>query len=145
MDIKPLFIVTHKKTGFGTLSGKAQVQIGIYKENKKCYNSLSRLVFRPGLFKSIKSISKNGLYALEIETPYKKRDLVRFIDNYGRQKKEYEGKSFTKNLDSKFLKFKNPKQGKQNIYKFSNVVITIESKKILKVLKKEMTKVHQQY
>ena len=76
------------------------------------------------------------MYALEIETPYKKRDLVRFQDNYGRQKKEYEGKSFTKNLDSKFLKFKNPKQGKQNIYKFSNVVITIESKKNFKSFKK---------
>ncbi len=125
-----------KKTGFIILSGKAQVQIGIYKENKKCFNSLSRLVFRPGLFHSLKSISKNGLYALEVETPYKKRDLVRFQDNYGRQKKEYEGKRFTKNLDSKFLKFKNPKQGKQNIYKFNNVEITIESKKNFKGLKK---------
>ncbi len=121
-----------KKTGFIILSGKAQVQIGIYKENKKCFNSLSRLVFRPGLFHSLKSISKKGLYALEIETPYIKRDLVRFQDNYGRQKKEYEGKRFTKNLNSKFLRFNNPRQGKQNKYKINNVEITIESKKSFK-------------
>jgi len=126
-----------KKTGFIILSGKAQVQIGIYKENKKCFNSLSRLVFRPGLFHSLKSISRNGLYALEIETPYNKRDLVRFQDNYGRQKKDYEGKGFTKILDSKFLKFTNPKQGKQNIYKFNSLKITIESKKNFKDFKKK--------
>ncbi len=126
-----------KKTGFIILSGRAQVQIGIYKENKKCFNSLSRLVFRPGLFHSLKSISKKGLYALEIETPYKKKDLVRFTDNYGRQREEYEGKRFTKILDSKFLKFKNPIQGKQNQYDFNNVEITIESKKNFKNLKKK--------
>ena len=44
-----------KKTGFIILSGKAQVQIGIYKENNKNYGPLSRLVFRPGLFHSIKA------------------------------------------------------------------------------------------
>ena len=125
-----------KKTGFIILSGKAQVQIGIYKENKKCFNSLSRLVFRPGLFHSLKSISKRGLYALEFETPYKKNDLIRFKDNYGRQKKEYEGIKFTKNLEQNSLKFKKPKSGKKNIYKFKNVEISIESKKNFKSFKK---------
>ncbi len=126
-----------KKTGFIILSGKAQVQIGIYEENKKYFNSLSRLVFRPGLFHSLKSVSKNGLYALEFETPYKKRDLVRFKDSYGRQKKDYEGKQFTKILDPKFLKFKNPKPGQQNLYKFNNVEISIEIKKNFKSFKKK--------
>ena len=126
-----------KKTGFIILSGKAQVQIGIYKENTRCFNSLSRLVFRPGLFHSLKSVSKNGLYALEFETPYKKRDLIRFQDNYGRQKKDYEGKSFTKKLDSKFLKFKNPRPGKQNLYRFNNVEVSIETKINFKSFKKK--------
>ena len=71
-----------KKTGFIILSGKALVQIGLYKENNKIYNPLSRLVFRPGLFHSIKSASKQGLFALEFETPFKKNDLVRFKDAY---------------------------------------------------------------
>ena len=52
-----------KKTGFIILEGKAQVQIGIYKENIKNFSSLSRLVFRPGLFHSIKANSKSGVYA----------------------------------------------------------------------------------
>ena len=70
-----------KKTGFIILSGKALVQIGLYKENNKCYRPLSRLVFRPGLFHSIKAVSKQGVCALEFETPFKKNDLVRFKDD----------------------------------------------------------------
>ena len=84
-----------KKTGFIILSGKALVQIGIYKKNSKSFSSLSRLVFRPGLFHSIEAVSKSGVYALEFETPYKKNDLLRLKDNYGRQTKYYEGKRFT--------------------------------------------------
>ena len=98
-----------KKTGFIILDGDAEVQIGIYKENIKKFKPLSRLIFRPGLFHSIKAVSKKGLYALEFETPYHTKDLVRLRDNYGRKSKEYEGKKFTKNLDSKSIKFKVPK------------------------------------
>ena len=126
-----------KKTGFIILSGKAQVQIGIYKKNKKNFASLSRLVFRAGLFHSLKALSKKGVYALEFETPYKKKDLVRFEDNYGRQKKDYEGKKFTKNIDSTFLKFKKPKIGNKNNYTFGSLDISIEVTKNLKNLKKK--------
>ena len=66
-----------KKTGFIILNGKALVQIGLYKENNKCYRPLSRLVFRPGLFHSIKAVSKQGVCALEFETPFKKNGLAR--------------------------------------------------------------------
>ena len=51
-----------------------------------------------GLFHSIKSISKEGLLALEFETPVDKNDLVRLKDSYGRKNKSYEGKSLLKNL-----------------------------------------------
>jgi len=125
-----------KKTGFIILEGKAQVQIGIYKENTKNFNSLSRLVFRPGLFHSIKANSKSGVYALEFETPYKKKDLVRLSDNYGRQSKKYEGKKFIKNLSSKDIKFKKPKLNKKNLYKFNNLDIEILTRKNLKNLSK---------
>ena len=47
-----------------------------------------------GLFHSIKALSKNGLLALEFETPVNKNDLVRFKDDYGRQQKSYEGKKY---------------------------------------------------
>ena len=74
-------------------------------DSSKNFKSLSRLVFRPGLFHSIKAESKEGIYALEFETPYKKNDLLRFKDNYGRKKKDYEGKKFTKNFPFKSQKF----------------------------------------
>ena len=130
-----------KKTGFIILSGKASVQIGIYKRNKKNYRSLSRLMIRPGLFHSIKAISKKGVCALEFETPFIKNDLVRFKDDYGRQSKPYEGKKFTQTVKSSFLKFKKPKLGKKQKYKFSNLDISLEVKKNLQKLatKDDMT------
>ena len=126
-----------KKTGFIILDGKALVQIGIYKENSRCFRALSRLVFRPGLFHSIKAISKQGICALEFETPFKKNDLVRFMDDYGRQFKHYEGKKFTKNIGSNFIKFKKPKLGKKRKYNFKNLEILLEVRKNLKNLVKK--------
>ena len=87
---------------------------------------MSRLVFRQGLFHSLKAKSKTGLYALEFETPYNKKDLVRLKDNYGRKKKKYEGKEFTRNLDSEKIKFTKPVLEKRNIYRFNNMQIILE-------------------
>ena len=85
-----------KNTGFIILDGNAKVQIGIYKRNKKIYRPLKRLVLRKGLYHSLESVSKKGLYALEFEFPANERDLLRFQDFYGREKKKYEGKKSTK-------------------------------------------------
>ena len=127
-----------KKTAFIVLEGKALVQIGIYKENKKIYNSLSRLVLRPGLFHSLESVSKKGLYALEFETPYDRNDLLRFKDKYGRKSKNYEGSQHTKKiLNNSFLKFKKPKIGKKNIYQLNKTQVSIEAiKKFTKKIQK---------
>lgn len=116
----------NKKTGFIILDGKAEVQIGIYKKNSKRFNPMSRLVFRQGLFHSLKAKSKTGLYALEFETPYNKKDLVRLEDNYGRKKKAYEGKKFTRNLDFEKIKFTKPTLEKKNVYRFNNMQIILE-------------------
>ena len=129
-----------KKTGFIILDGKALVQIGIYKENVQYHKSLSRLVLRPGLFHSIKAVSKHGVSALEFETPFKKNDLIRFKDEYGREGKHYEGKKFTKNLNSNFVKFKEPKLGKKQIYNFNNLQILLEKRINLKNLVKKNDK-----
>ena len=116
-----------KKTGFIILDGKAMVQIGIYEKNKKIYNSLSRLVIRPGLFHSVESVSKKGLYALEFETPYDKSDLLRFKDKYGRKLKDYEGLKYTKKTSTEsLLKFKKPKFGKKDTYKINKTKISIQ-------------------
>ena len=123
-----------KKTGFIILSGNAVVQIGIYKKNVQYHKSVSRLVLRPGLFHSIKATSKQGVEALEFETPFIKKDLIRFKDEYGRKNKAYEGTKFTKNINSSFIRFKKPKLGKKNIYKLSNLKILLEKRKNLKHL-----------
>ena len=133
-----------KKTGFIILNGKASVQIGIYKKNIKIYNSLSRLVLRPGLF-HFKSSFKKGLTALEFETPYDKNDLVRFEDRYGREKKIMKVKN-TSDLTNDLFKFKKPNFGKKVKYKFEKVQVTLQkNKKNLISIKKMMKKVLQQY
>ena len=123
-----------KKTGFIILKGTALVQIGIYKKNRKRFKRLSRLVFRPGLFHSLKATSKSGMSALEFETPFKKNDLIRFEDKYGRTSKNYEGSKFTSTINSNLLKFKKTLKQKKNIYQVDGVEISLEKTKNLKNL-----------
>ena len=87
-----------------------------------------------GLFHSIQALSKNGLLALEFETPVNKNDLVRFKDNYGRENRPYEGKNKMKKklADDFFLKI--PKKFGTNKYKFKNLIITVEKHKNAKKL-----------
>ena len=114
-----------KKTGFIILKGEAAVQLGLYNSNTKKYKAPSRLVIRPGLFHSIKALSKQGVCALEFETPVNKKDLVRFKDEYGRQYKPYEGIKYTKKMGSQLIKFKKPQKGKTQRYIFSNLEISL--------------------
>ena len=86
------------------------------------------------IYFSIKANSKQGVYALEFETPFKKNDLVRFKDDYGRQQKSYEGKKFTKNIGSRFIKFKKPRLGTKQTYKINKVKISLEVHKNFKKL-----------
>ena len=119
LKIKPnhhtsLHCHTEKKTGLILLDGKIEINLGFY--DKRILEAPDKIMIRPGLFHSIKAISKSGLHALEFETPFKKNDLVRFQDDYGRQAKHYEGRKFTKNIGSNFIKFKKPKLGKKQKY-----------------------------
>ena len=115
-----------KKSGFILVSGKALFQLGLWKKRSEIHSSPSKRMIARGLFHSIKALSKSGLLALEFETPVNKNDLVRFKDDYGRQQKSYEGKKFTKNIGSKFIKFKKPRLGKKKIYKINKVKMTLE-------------------
>ena len=120
----------NKKTGFIILSGTDKVQIGIYKKNSKIYKSQSILVFRPGLFHSLKCISKKPLIALEIETPFNAKDLIRFSDNYGRQLKPYENLKLTKKI------FKIYKISKLNKFRYSyKLIICLVKFEIIKTTK----------
>jgi len=99
-----------KKTGFIVLSGKALIQLGLWKSSSKIYSAPSKLMIRTGLFHSIKAKSKKGLCALEFETPSNKNDLVRFKDTYGREKKPYEGKKFMSSISKEDVLFKKTKK-----------------------------------
>ncbi|MBA1339397.1 MAG: Mannose-6-phosphate isomerase [Pelagibacterales bacterium] len=123
-----------KKSGFILLSGKAKFQLGLRAKNSEIHASPSKRMMARGLFHSIKSISKEGLSALEFETPVNKNDLVRFKDSYGRQKKSYEGKKFTKDINLTSIKFKKPISGKYQAYKFDKTIVSLEVHKNFKNL-----------
>ncbi len=125
-----------KKSGFILLKGKALFQLGLWKKRSEIHNSPSKRMIARGLFHSIKSISREGLLALEFETPVNKNDLVRFKDVYGRQQKSYEGKKYTKNITNSFVKFKKPIVGKKQIYSIGNTTLSIEVHKNFSLLLK---------
>ena len=121
-----------KKTGFIVLDGLVEVELGFYKKVK--LKAPSKLMIRPGLFHSTKSLSKNSSTILEIETPIDKNDLVRFKDNYGRENKPYEGKNKMKKKLVNDMFFKIPKKFGTNKYKFKSLIITVEKHKNAKKL-----------
>ena len=128
----------NKKTGFIIIKGKPIVQIGVHSDNKWQTKPLSILVLRPGLFHSISNPikNKNAIYALEFETPYNKKDLVRFKDKYGRENIGYEKKESMRKFDKDILLFKN--DNKKQIYKIFKrkiIIDTLKSKKQINKLK----------
>ena len=124
----------NKKTGFILISGRALIQLGLWKSTAEYYSAPSKLMIRTGLFHSTKAVSKNGVFALEFESPVDKNDLVRFKDDYGRETRPYEGKKFTKKIQSNFIKFKKPQLDKNQTYKMGKVEISLEVHKNFKKL-----------
>lgn len=114
----------NKKTGFILLDGTAKIQLGFWKKTK--VSAPSKLMIRTGLFHSIEAVSKNGIKALEFETPVKKNDLVRFQDSYGRQMKPYEGKESLRQLFENDIIFKKPIFNKPQIYNYKKLKIFMQ-------------------
>ena len=115
-----------KKSGFIVLKGKALFQLGLWKKRSEIKKSCSKRMIARGLFHQITSLSKNGLMALEFETPVNKKDLVRFQDSYGRQKKTYEGKKFTKQIKPEQLQLKKPTISKKTNYSIGDCNLSLE-------------------
>lgn len=128
-----------KKTGFVLLDGRASIQLGLSKNEKKFFKSPSKLMIRTGLFHSIKCISKRPLIALEFETPVNKNDLVRFNDKYGREKKPYEKGTKISKENLNLIKIKKFK--KNHKYKFGNTIVYYEVHTNFKKLVKEKNNV----
>jgi mannose-6-phosphate isomerase-like protein (cupin superfamily) len=124
----------NKKTGFILLDGVAEIQLGLWRSKTKKFKSPSKLMIRKALFHSIKAVSKNGIKALEFETPVKKNDLVRYEDSYGRKAKPYEGNKFIKKLYKKDILFQEPKVGKPQNYKVDHSKVSLEVHKNFKTI-----------
>ena len=121
----------NKKTGFLILKGTAEVQIGIYKKNIKKYRPMSILVLRPGLFHRITAGKKSNLFALEVENPYSKNDLIRMRDKYGRSKKGYESLKSSRKFNSKDILFKIPKIYQKINTSLMELILVFHTLKIL--------------
>lgn len=109
----------NKKTSLILLDGEAEISFITSKIEAR---ELFKIVIYPRVFHSTKSISEDGIYVFEIETPKDKGDLVRVKDEYGRKFKPYEDeKSLVKKTDECLWM----KDGGE--YSFHNKSITIEN------------------
>ena len=112
-----------KTTGLVLLDGSAQVS---FLADSKILDPLSKLMIRRGLFHSTKALDKDA-FIFEIETPKDKHDLVRLNDSYGREKVEYEGKTFEEPKSKNNLWVEEPLIGKSKTYEFCNTILLIET------------------
>ena len=112
-----------KNTGLIVLDGSAEIS---FLKNKISLKGIDKIMVFRGRFHSTKALSEGGAYILEVESPQDKHDLVRLSDNYGRENKPYEGKEFKSIKDEKCLWLEDPKDQKENVYKFHNCEIKIE-------------------
>ena len=119
----------NKKSGFVLIDGTARFQLGLWKKRSEIHTSPSKRMIARGLFHSIKSVSKNGLLALEFETPVDKNDLVRFKDSYGRAQKPYEGKKNFKESKKDLLNIKKVHFEKKKEFNFKKVKLRLETHK----------------
>lgn len=118
-----------KKTGFIILDGKVELRMGFYE--KKKLKAVDKIMIRPGLFHETKAISKNSATVIELETPNKKEDLIRYRDDYGREEKRYEGKSNFSELDKNTFII-NENHNKTSYFKMNKINFKLSRYKQLK-------------
>ena len=121
-----------KKTGLILLDGKIEINLGFY--DRRILEAPDKIMIRPGLFHSTKSISSKRITMLEIEIPIDKSDLVRFQDEYGRAEKPYEGSDSISELDKNDILFDHPVEQEIKNYIFNQTIVTIERHNDVKML-----------
>jgi mannose-6-phosphate isomerase-like protein (cupin superfamily) len=108
----------NKRTVLIILSGKA---LGKTLYGSSIINAGEVVVYEAGVFHSTKAISK--IEMAEIESPPIKTDLLRLVDNYGRERMGYEDKkTMTKSYSSFYLDKINP------LFSQSHYAITLSNK-----------------
>jgi quercetin dioxygenase-like cupin family protein len=88
----------HKKTSITILAGAA---ICSTLDNELIRHPGDVLLVGEGVFHRTTAVSDEGAFVMEIENPVNKRDLVRYRDDYGREKMGYE------NVDNMTLNLQN--------------------------------------
>lgn len=76
-----------KMTTLSVLGGEAFCTTFMTRNSLK---HMDAMIIEKGVFHSTTSMSPDGLFLFELETPPNKTDLVRFDDKYGRSKEGYE-------------------------------------------------------
>ncbi len=112
----------NKDTGLIVLDGKVNVS---FLNDVFRLDSGRKIMIRKGLFHSTKTLSKEGAFIFEIETPVNKHDIIRLDDKYGRVAEPYEGKSYEEKKSSDCIWFEEPEKNLTNIYSFANCEIKI--------------------
>lgn len=76
-----------KKTSLIVLSGKAECSLI---NSSEALRPGQGLLIGKGVFHRTRALSDDGIYVMEMESPVNKRDLVRYLDDYGRESLGYE-------------------------------------------------------
>ena len=95
----------NKHTGLVVLDGAAEVS---FIRGSLLIKGLEKINIFKGRFHSTKSISDNGVFLLEVETPEDKHDLLRLDDSYGRKDLSYEGIEFESPKDDSCIWINEP-------------------------------------
>lgn len=114
----------NKTTGLIVLDGEAKIN---FFDNSIYVSKLEKMSLRKGLFHSTKSISEQGTFLFEIESPNDKLDLVRLKDNYGRQGKPYEDSSYEYPKKSNCLSIEHLENKEINFHNCNLILTKIEN------------------
>lgn len=109
-----------KLTGLVSLIGKIKVS---FFENFQIIEPLKKVMIRQRLFHSSQSLSEEGSFLLEVETPSEKNDLIRLSDSHGREGLPYETiEKYRERSNEIFIK-----ENEEGIFKVCDKNIEIKS------------------
>jgi mannose-6-phosphate isomerase-like protein (cupin superfamily) len=112
-----------KTTGLVILSGEAE--LGFISDSKKI-TAPDKQMIRRGLFHSTRATSQDGVVLLEIETPNDKSDLVRLVDDFGREAMGYESQNHFETRPKDALWIEDPPKPGKVEYSNSEARFTVQ-------------------
>ena len=113
----------HKKTGLVLLSGEALVSS---LNDSIPLKPLGKVNIRQRLFHSTVALSREGISAIEVESPPDKTNLVRLDDEYGRDEESYEGPTSIFPMDGTCVQLRPPEEGQPRAYSLCGCHLRVE-------------------